>query len=98
MLFAEHSTCYVIKTDLRGLAYFKEGQKCFEETIGKTTPLNGRILIELPENVVAISSSFAEGFFAQWVKRYGRSYVYDRVSIFGNPSPSRVMKESIWLH
>lgn len=63
------------------LAGYDYGVKIFKNLVEEKADLHNSLMIEIPETIQIVASSFVEGFFSKWVEQYGYEYVLDKVKV-----------------
>ncbi len=63
------------------LAGYDYGVDVFKSLVEKKVDLDNSIMIEIPDTIQIVASSFVEGFFSKWVEKYGYEYVLDKVKV-----------------
>ena len=66
---------------IAGLAANPYGQKIYHEQVKGKVDENERIEIIFPNRIERIASSFVQGFFADWIDRYGVEWIKTNVTI-----------------
>ena len=78
---------------LVGLAANPFGKRVFAEQVKDRVNEKQRIGIVFPDRIEYIASSFVQGFFSQWIDRYGVDWVRKNVDVTAR---SDELKKSIY--
>ena len=64
-----------------GLASNPFGKKTYIEQVKGKVDESQKIRIVFPDQIESVASSFVQGFFADWIDRYGYGWIKDNIEI-----------------
>lgn len=78
---------------LVGLAGYPFGTSTFEKFGKGKVDENQAIQIIIPDRIVRVASSFVQGFFSEWIDKYGVEWVRRNVQV---STPNEEVKQSVY--
>lgn len=85
------------KKDITGLAGYPYGEKIYNDQVKDNINFDEDIIIEFPDNIERIASSFVQGFFSDIVSEIGLEGVEKKVKIITkNPKLTQSVYDNLY--
>lgn len=78
---------------LVGLAGYPFGEATFEKFGKGKVDENKKIEVVIPARIEKVASSFVQGFFSEWIDKYGVEWIRRNVDV---STPNREVKQSVY--